>query len=686
MYTDTVRDETQVEDNVRREQILTQACWLIEHEMRIKNDASGWLCFASHPNGCGRDSESLWLSASVQGQALSTLVQAYRLTGDELYLETARRTLRTFERDILDGGISTPIGEHGVSFEEVAVYPASHKLNGLISALLGLHDYVALTDDQAIAALLQRSHATLHLLLNEFDVGYWTRTDLLHRQFSSPDHLMLQIALLEKLALQFGCEHCMERASCWRNYHRRMGSYLRYLITSRCIKLRSALLGKMRSSLFPKDSNPPIVRVCIPITAFPFMGGMRTVLAKVAQVTSDIWQIEYVTQNVGAGAEQHVVHRFGSKKMTPWQFPSVWLYYVAGLRRLILLIRQGKSYDILLPQDGIFTAAFTGLVGKLAGVRVVCIDHGNLMALDSPVYRTERLRYLAKKRWIRRFLERALLIGYWPSLRVLAWLAARLVDHFCIPGVAGDGVEEVCKRLGVGSSRLTRFVNTVDMENHTVLDAAPRMEMREKHGISADDIVITTICRLSPEKGLDIALGGIAHALSLLPYHLRTRVRFIIAGDGELRWQIEDDIRKRGLEQTCILWGEIPHEKVLLLYSLSDIYLYSGIRGGGYSLVMLEAMASGCATIASDVPLANEHMLADGRGIVVPAGDMKRTGIAIAQLVGNEKLRQDMGRLARNYVAQYNTAEIFRRVWVRTTYWSELHTLLDGRREVRVEK
>ena len=97
-----------------------------------------------------------WLSALTQGNAVSVLVRAYRLTHEEVFLQVARRAMRTFELDIRDGGVSTSIGEDGVFFEEFAVYPASHVLNGYILALFGLYDYADLTGDTRVAALIRR--------------------------------------------------------------------------------------------------------------------------------------------------------------------------------------------------------------------------------------------------------------------------------------------------------------------------------------------------------------------------------------------------------------------------------------------------------------------------------------------------------------------------------------------------
>jgi len=656
-----------------RDMFLTKARWLIEHEVRIGNDAGGWPISSPHPYV--RDGR-LWLSALVQGNVLSVLVRAYQLTGEEIFLEVARRAVRTFEQDILDGGISTPIGEDGVFFEEVAVYPAAHILSGFLFALIGLYDYVAVTADTQVKLLVQRGMATMLILLDEFDTGFWTRSDLLHRYLSSPAHLTLQIMLLEALATYSDCEQYSVLASRWKSYQCQLRFRLRHLIISSCNFLGRTLLRRMRSILFPRPLASSVLRVCVPITAFPVTGGMRTILAKMVQVTSDIWQMEYLTQSIGPDSESFVIHRFGTARKSPWEFPNLWLYCFAGLRKLFSLIRQGANYEVILPQDGIYTGAFAALVAKWAGLRVVCIDHGNLVALMSRIYRSEYLHALPTKPWRRAIMKRLLFLGYWPSVYMLAWLATHLVDHFCVPGVVGDGVEEICRRFGVGPSRLTRFVNTVDIDNYIVLDTASRAEMREKNGIPADAIVITTICRLSPEKGLDIALEAMSSALLALSPALRSRVRFIIAGDGILRKQIEEDIYKHGLNQTCVLWGEIPSEKVLLLHSLSDIYLYTGIRGGGYSLVMTEAMASGCAVVASAEPIANVRMLAEGRGMIVPVGDAQQTALALIRLVSDADLRAQMGCLARDYIALHNTDPAFRRVWLRATYWSGLNKLL----------
>src|SRR5215469_745012 len=83
-----------------QEIFLAQAYWLATHETTIGVDAAGWPISLPHPDF---QIEGLWLSALTQGNGISVLVRAYRLTKEEAFLEVACHAIRTFERDILDG-------------------------------------------------------------------------------------------------------------------------------------------------------------------------------------------------------------------------------------------------------------------------------------------------------------------------------------------------------------------------------------------------------------------------------------------------------------------------------------------------------------------------------------------------------------------------------------------------------
>jgi glycosyltransferase involved in cell wall biosynthesis/O-antigen ligase len=418
-----------------------------------------------------------------------------------------------------------------------------------------------------------------------------------------------------------------------------------------------------------QNSHKPArrLRVCVVVHAFPVIGGIRAVLTGVQQVTGDVWEIEYLTHYAGPNPGGLTIHTFGSRRMGAWQFPQVWLYALTGCWKLLRLMRARGRYDLLLPQDGVATGAFAALAAKLMGACVVCIDHGTLTLLHDTAYRRERMAAIQTWPWPLRLLACLRFIGYWPSQQLLARFSARLTDHFLIPGVEGDGIEEVCQRLGIPADRITRFGSMIDTQLYAPLDADARTRAREQHGIAADAIVIALTCRLAPEKGLDIALAAIDGLRTELAPALRDRLRVVIAGDGPLRSQVEAGIQACGLGEVCMLWGETPTDGVVELLGMSDIFLYTSTRGACLSMAVLEAMASGCAVVASTRPLSNAHLLAGGRGIAVSAEDVAQTRDALLRLVNDMELCTRMGRAAHDYVAVEHSAAAFRRILLRAT-------------------
>lgn len=683
-----------VDNNERHlKMFISHARWLVDQEQYTGDDASGWpVTIPFNTDSAGKRC----LSALVQGQAVSVLVRAYALTGEAIYLDVARRAYHTFERDILDGGISTPVTGNGVYFEEYAVYPAAHMLPGMVFAMLGLADYLKLGEDTNGATLLRRSHESLHRLLPELDAGYWTRSDLLRRHLTSTPQHELQTSLLQTLSLCLHCDECAALASRWKGYGQRKLTRLHSQAVRRGVAIAKKSWRPLQNILFKRKTSVKKqeggrLRVYVPITAFPVTGGMRTVIASIAHVTRDIWHMEYLTPFAGPNPEKLPIHCFGlparvSWLMAPWQFPSVWLYMLAGAKKLISLLRHSREYALILPQDGVYTAAFAALIARLAGIRVVCMDYGNLTLLHNLAYRRERLEALATKKPLERAFGPLLFMCYWPSLAFFAWLSTRLVDHFLIAGVEGDGIEAVyCDKLGVPRSRVTRYAYMIDLDRHPVYNAAERARKREQCDIPVDALVITMICRFGPEKGVDIALASISQVLTGVSPEQRARVRFVLAGNGPLKEQIEAEINARGLYGVCKMWGEASPEDVVTLLGVCDIFLHTSTRGAYYSVTMLEAMASGCAIVASNQPPLNTQLLADGRGIIVPVGDAAKTAEALVCLLTDLRQGREMGERAREYIAVWHSPETLKRVLVRASCWSELDRVLQLNRDIKMK-
>ena len=105
------------------------------------------------------------------------------------------------------------------------------------------------------------------------------------------------------------------------------------------------------------------------------------------------------------------------------------------------------------------------------------------------------------------------------------------------------------------------------------------------------------------------------------------------------------------------------------LLGISDVFLYTSRRGTNFSMAVLEAMAAGCAVIATTEPVSNRELLAEGRGYAIPSEDAEAVAGALAAAVADPG-REAMGRLARRHVAERHGAEELRRTLLRACFWS----------------
>lgn len=652
---------------------LVQARWLLEHEQVLANGAGVWPIPFPQP---GFGATGPWLSALTQGNVISVLVRAYQFTGDAPYLDAARRAAHAYTLDILDGGVSAPVGQDGIFFEEVATYPAGRILNGYVYALFGLYDFVRATSDDEIRVLAERSVATLHALINEYDMGFWSRYDLLHRRPASLFYHALHVSLLEALADYTGCTHCRALAARWAGYQRSRWYRLRYYVSSRRQRYRAALVNRKRSSPTHGATVKRAWRVAVPITAFPVGGGNRAMLAGVRQAMEGEWELEYLTRRVGPNPEGLNIHAFESpwrwlarEVSAPSNFPNVLLYVAAGKRALTRLLRQ-RHFDLVLPQDGAFTAAYSATAARKAGVPLVVVDQGNVTWPFSNVYRAQRLGDSAAEPVLRRLFSRLRVRLYLDVLKLLIQRSVRNAECFLI---AGDEVENAYREhFAVPLSRIVHYPSMVRSELPTTVEAreALRQSARQQLGLAPDGVLVSLINRLTPEKGLDTALAAIEEARRLVGPQEAGSVRVLVAGSGPLRGWLEVEVQRRGLGDVCTLWGEAAADEVPVLLRATDIFLYTGTRGANFSMAVLEAMAGGCAIVATTEPCSNARLLAEGRGCAVDVGDVAAISAALVRLLSDPAGRASMGLLAQEYVATHHTAVALRRALRRATGWA----------------
>ncbi len=96
-------------------------------------------------------------------------------------------------------------------------------------------------------------------------------------------------------------------------------------------------------------------------------------------------------------------------------------------------------------------------------------------------------------------------------------------------------------------------------------------------------------------------------------------------------------------------------EKNRILASAS-VYVAPNTGGESFGMVIVEAMAAGCAVVASDLSAFRE-VLGD-TGVTVPVGDPGGLATAVSALLANPDRARDLGRLAKQRARRFDWSEV----------------------------
>ena len=143
--------------------------------------------------------------------------------------------------------------------------------------------------------------------------------------------------------------------------------------------------------------------------------------------------------------------------------------------------------------------------------------------------------------------------------------------------------------------------------------------------------------RLSSEKSLDTYLN----AIRIINANVRNQFTFVFAGDGPYRKQLEES----GINN-IILTGFVRGTDLAQLYADADLFVFpSGTETFGN--VLLEAMASGDACIATDSGGVTDFAIDGNNACVIPYRDSVKLAEAILDLKEDSAYRAHLSANAR---------------------------------------
>lgn len=139
--------------------------------------------------------------------------------------------------------------------------------------------------------------------------------------------------------------------------------------------------------------------------------------------------------------------------------------------------------------------------------------------------------------------------------------------------------------------------------------------------------------------------------------------RLTIVGNGPDHDELKSRFQREHVLENTDFTGGLPQKKVAELLLQHDIYLLTS-RFEGCPNSLIEAMAAGCACVASNIRDSVSRIVDDGRdGLLFRVGDVQELTDAVAKLARDPALRNRLGLAAREKVEQRfdirHTAELY---------------------------
>lgn len=179
-------------------------------------------------------------------------------------------------------------------------------------------------------------------------------------------------------------------------------------------------------------------------------------------------------------------------------------------------------------------------------------------------------------------------------------------------------------------------------------DTPRRLRLRENRGISSGAIVVGCVAHLVPVKGHPTLIRAVAETPGVFLW---------LAGkdlDAGYVAELRRLLGELGLGDRVAFLGDV--EDVPAFLAELDVFVlptWDQWRKEGCPVALLEAMASGRACVATDIPGSRDIVESGGSGLLVSPRDPNDLARAIRRLAEMPELRSTLGREARRRVTEH---------------------------------
>lgn len=187
----------------------------------------------------------------------------------------------------------------------------------------------------------------------------------------------------------------------------------------------------------------------------------------------------------------------------------------------------------------------------------------------------------------------------------------------------------------------------VDTDRFRPLPEAERAAVRAELGVAPETLLVSSISRLVPRKGMDVLIRAAAR---LAPVHPELEV--LIGGTGRDEGRLRRLVADLGAPVRLV--GRVPDDALPGFYAAADVFAmdcrnrWLGLEQEGFGIVFLEAAACGVPQVAGRSGGAHEAVEHGVSGLVVDdPRSVAEVAAALRALIVDPERRLAMGRAGR---------------------------------------
>ncbi len=230
------------------------------------------------------------------------------------------------------------------------------------------------------------------------------------------------------------------------------------------------------------------------------------------------------------------------------------------------------------------------------------------------------------------------------------WFSSHFV--YKIVGVSEQTTENLYKYEKMSLKKLVTIENGIDGSRFLI--DIDRQVKRKALGIRCDGQVIGIISRLEEVKGITYLLQAISEITMAFP-----DLTLLIVGDGSEMKNLKSETKKLNIEQNVVFSG--PRNDIPEIFQILDIYLLPSLSEG-LPIGLLEAMASGCPVIASNVGGIPRVIINNDSGILVEPGNPQELASSVIRLLKDKTLRQKISNnMKKIFMEKYSADNMIRK-------------------------